>query len=290
MSGEFKRMALGAPAALLAVQPLPAAAADEPRILAPSADWTVTSDGESCVMTRQLGGVAGVTLGVQAFAPGSTFYNVILRGDPLPHRDPGSLDFELRVSPGNGVFPMTGVLRGRDTPRVTFPITLAPDTAVDGFVVTFSRGRPLSLEFGPMAEALGRLEGCTAALPQEWGLDPAVQRTLSRPPLPIDIAGWLGPGSYPWEYLRNSLSVRVHLRLMTDARGGVSECVVQAPRGENIAGAVACREVVKTARFEPALDAEGRPVPGYFTTSIFYNTPRSNGPLAGQNSRQTLCC
>ena len=104
--------------------------------------------------------------------------------------------------------------------------------------------------------------------------------------MPIEIGTWLGPGSYPWEYLRNALSARVHLRLMTDERGAVSRCIVQSPRGENIAGAVACRELVKTAKFEPALDANGNPVPGFYTTMIFYNTPRHNGPLHGTSRTQ----
>jgi hypothetical protein len=82
----------------------------------------------------------------------------------------------------------------------------------------------------------------------------------------------------------------VYLRLMTDEQGAVSQCVVQSPPGGNIAGAVACRELVKTARFEPALDARGNAVASYYTTSIFYNTPRSNGFLHGTPRRQAVCC
>ena len=308
MRGKFSDVALFVPAAAMALQATPAAAADEPRVFAPSGQWAVSSDGESCVIARQFG---DITFGLQAFSPGPTSYNTILRGKPLPQRDPGALEFEFRFNPDTKAIPTTGVLSGGETPRLTFsasldsssvvearqngaryPTTIDSDreAAVDEFVIAFSRGRPLLLQLGSMAAPLVQLRECTAILPEKWGLDPAVQRSLSRPPAPIKIGTWLGPGSYPWEYLRNALSVRVHLRLMTDERGAVSQCIVQSPRGENVAGAVACRELVKTARFEPALDADGNPTPGYFTTSIFYNTPRSNGPLSGQNSRQTLCC
>lgn len=308
MLGKFRQVALCVSAAVLGLQTLPAEAADEPRVFAPSGQWNVSSDGESCLIVRQFGGAGdGIAFALQAFSPGATSYNAILRGDPLPQRDSGALDMSFRFGPDTEMIPTTGVLGGGTTPRLTFSASLdsasklearrngeqlpamidsVREAAVDEFVIAFSRGRPLLLQLGSMATPLGQLRECTATLPEKWGLDPAVQRSLSRPPVPIDIGTWLGPGSYPWEYLRNALSVRVFIRLMTDERGGVSECNVQSPRGNNIAGAVACREIVKTARFEPALDTGGNAVPGYFTTMIFYNTPRNNGPLHGQNRIQ----
>jgi hypothetical protein len=299
-------MALFFSGAALALHATPAAAVDEPRVFAPSGQWAVSSDGESCLLARQFG---DITFGLQAFSPGATSYNAILRGDPLPQRDPGALEFEFRFTPDTRAIPTTGVLGGGGTPRLTFsasleasevvearqngaryPATVDTDreAAVDAFVIAFSRGRPLLLQLGSMAAPLAQLRECTATLPEKWGLDPAAQRSLSRPPVPIEIGTWLGPGSYPWEYLRNSLSVRVHLRLMTDERGGVSQCVVQSPRSENVAGAIACRELAKTARFEPALDTDGNPVPGYYATSISYNTPRRNGPLNAVSRTQGL--
>jgi hypothetical protein len=308
MSGEFKRVALLIAVLVPALQAVPAAAAEEPRTFAPTGQWSVTSDGESCLLARQFGGAEdGVTLGLQAFSPGATSYNAIVRGAPLPHREGGALDFEFRFNPDTEALPTTGVLSGGNTPRLTFSTSLeAPsvfearrdgalipvmidserEAAIDELVLTFSRGRPLALQLGSMAEPLMRLRECTAGLPEKWGLDAAVQRSLSRRPVPVDIGTWLGPGSYPWEYLRNARSARIYLRLMTDEQGGVNQCVVQSPRGENIAGAVACREIVKTAKFEPALDTQSNPVPGYYTTMIFFYTPRSNGPLHGTSRTQ----
>ena len=250
MSGKFRRVSLLVPAAVLALQALPAEAADEPRAFAPSAPWTVISDGESCRLSRQFGGTEdGITFALQAFSPAATSYSVILQGDPLPQRDGGSLEFEFSFNPDTKATPTTGVLSGGNVRRLTFSTTLETasalearrngerlpamidsvrEAAVDEFVIAFSRGRPLSLQLGSMAEPLGRLRECTARLPEKWGLDPAVVRSLSRPAVPIDIGTWLGPGTYPWEYLRNALSVRVHLRLMTDALGGVSQCIVQS--------------------------------------------------------------
>ena len=307
---RFNRLAGAAWAITLALYALPATAADPPLTLAPTDEWSVSRDGESCLVAREFGSERnGVTFALQAFSPEATSYNAIVLGNALPNRDPGALEFEVRFGPDTVALPLLGVLGGSRVPRLAFSTTLEPadvlvarrngealppaldaarEAAVNELELTFSRGRPLLLQLGSMVEPLRQLRECTATLPERWGLDPAVQRTLSRAPVPIDIASWLGPGSYPLAYLRNAMSVRVFVRLMIDETGAVSECVAQSPRGENVAGTVVCRELVKNARFEPALDAEGNPVPGYHTTLIFFNTPRSNGPPRGESRTQGL--
>ena len=148
------------------------------------------------------------------------------------------------------------------------------------FVITFSRGRPLSLQIGSMAGPIAKLTACSLELPGKWGLNPAVQQTLGRPAVPVDQASWLGPGTFPWAYLRNSLSLMVHLRMMVDERGMPTACVVQAPRTQSGVEALVCREIMKTARFEAALDSSGNAIPSYYATTVFFATPRRNGPAS----------
>jgi hypothetical protein len=64
---------------------------------------------------------------------------------------------------------------------------------------------------------------------------------------------------------------------MVDKSGKPTECVVQAPKTPSGAEALACREIVKTASFEPAVDSTGNPVPSYFATTVFYFSKRRNG-------------
>jgi hypothetical protein len=309
MHRTFDRAAAAVAMLTLAMAALPAIAA-EPIVLAPSAEWVTTGDNESCWISRRFGGDDGVAFSLHAFSPLYPSYIVIVRGDPLPHRTSGSLDFEYRFNPDSEAIATSGILNsGAGVPRVSFGTSLEPasvvearrngetlplsagaarEAAIDELVLAFSRGRPVSLQLGSLAGPMQQLRECTAQLPAKWGLDTAVEQTLSRRPVPIDIAKWLGPGSYPWEYLRNSLSVRIQLRMMTDANGAVTQCVVQSPSGTSVAGTLACREIVKTARFEPALDARGNPVPSYFSTAIVYYTRRQNGPGHGASRTQGL--
>jgi hypothetical protein len=294
------------PLAAVAVLGLPAAqalAADEPRTLAPAGDWTLTSDAESCTVSRKFGGATdGVSLHLRAYSPGGR-YRLVLHGPALPQRDSGLLEFEYSFEPDPGAIPAAGVLgKSGGVSMVSFltgletsaEAALPPSeraqrgpleamsraATIETFVIAFSRGRPLALPVGALTGPLAQLDGCAQELPRKWGLDPAVQQSLQRRATPIDQASWLAPGSYPWQFLRNSQSLIVNLRMLVDEDGVPTECVVQAPKTQSGAEALTCREILKTARFDPALDRAGNPVPSYFATSVFYATQRRNGPAS----------
>jgi hypothetical protein len=305
MTSRFLAWPLAAVAAVAAIS-LPAArapAADGPRALAPSGDWTLSSDAESCTIARQFGATAdGVSFRLRAFAPGGR-YRLVLYGPAMPQRDSGLLQFEYSFEPDPGTISATGVLsKVSGTTMVSFLPTfdtsavaaldpserarrgpleaMARAASINDFVITFSRGRPLALPLGSLTEPLAQLDACAQDLPRNWGLDPAVQRSLQRPAMPIGQEGWLGPGTYPWHFLRTGQSMIVNLRMVVDASGAPTECVVQAPKTQSGAEALTCREILKAARFEPALDSSGNAVSSYFATTIFYATPRRNGPTS----------
>lgn len=239
---------------------------------------------------------------LRAFSP-TERYRLVLYGPALPQRDSGLLRFEYSFRPDPAAIPTTGVLSksGGET-MVSFftnletsavaaldpaerarrgPLeAMARAASINEFVITFSRGRPLALPLGAMTEPLAQLDTCAHDLPRKWGLDPAVQQSLQRPAVPIAEESWLGPGTYPWALLRNGQSLMVNLRMVIDERGMPTECVVQAPKTQSGAETLTCREIMKTARFEPALDRSGNAVPSYFATTIFYATPRRNGPTS----------
>lgn len=273
-----------------------ACAADEPRVFSPSSDWTLESDTESCAIRRQFGGEDGISFRIQAFAP-SGKYRITLWGHPLPQRDNGAIEFTYSLKPHPGAVPVTGTLgRSGGKPVIFYASYLATEAQfaaaergesigpiatriaeVDGYEITFSRGRPLLLEIGSMIDPIGMLSKCADELPAKWGLDLAEQRAISRAAQPVDMQSWLGFGSYPHAFWRNRLSLLVYFRLMVDENGTATACNIQAPITESGAEQLTCREIMKAARFEPALDADGRPVSSYFATLAFYHMSRRNG-------------
>ncbi|KRA81493.1 hypothetical protein ASD76_13190 [Altererythrobacter sp. Root672] len=264
--------------------------------LAPSEEWELGSGAESCWISRRFGeDDKGLFVRVENFGTGSRL-RVFMRGKPLPQRDSGILEFQTRYSPNGIANDRLGILnRSGNAPTLTYLEALTQregtsgtgDPAEDAYAglepatneleLIFSRGAPVALQFGSMATPLDRLQECAAGLPAKWGFDIEQQRALSRPAMPIDQGQWIDSGTFPWEYLRNYQSVVVHLRLRVDDQGMPTDCVVQAPQFERAASEIACRSIMASARFEPALDAEGEPVASYFTTSIFYKTKRRNG-------------
>jgi len=274
------------------------------RVFVPTSEWRYARDSESCRATRDfVHGDQPMKLQIQAFSPDAE-YKLAMVGKALPDRSGGLLEFQMAFNPDdlrpasgilastNGVPLLTfrGNLRtsadvearraafeaGRDPPQSDGPGE-ARETAVDELALVFSRGKPLALQLGSMKEPAARLRQCGWELVGTWGFDEATQRDLARRPVPMEMDKWFSPGMFPANYWRASLSAMVHLRLDVEADGKPAACVIQAPKAEGSAEAIACGEIMKNARFQPALDSGGNAVPSYFTSSVFFIMPRRNG-------------
>ena len=139
--------------------------------------------------------------------------------------------------------------------------------------LTISRtyGKEFVLKLGPMDKPMDQMGICMDELLTHWGLDPAKQRTLSREARPLRSPGtWLRPNDYPRGQLYKGASAQIIFRLTVGEDGSVSDCAIQrATKSEEFA-ATTCVLLRRRARFEPALDAAGRPVASYFVSSVVW--------------------
>lgn len=78
------------------------------------------------------------------------------------------------------------------------------------------------------------------------------------------------PDSYPIEAKdqRSEGVVGVTVTVATTSRA--TNCKVTQSSGHAILDAAACEGIMRYARFVPALDRKGQPVPGTFSTRITY--------------------
>lgn len=127
------------------------------------------------------------------------------------------------------------------------------------------------LETGPLAEAFKVMNDCTAVLVKAWGLDPerlqAAQngpRWLNEEPLVRKIAA-----NYPDRALLAGEQGIMRMRLIVNAQGQVESCTIIKATNTRLLESPACM-VMKSARFEPARDAAGQPMPSFYATSITY--------------------
>lgn len=92
-----------------------------------------------------------------------------------------------------------------------------------------------------------------------------------------DPAGWFGPDTYPLPALEERQKGRVGFRLAIDATGAVRRCDITRSSGFSALDAGTCALMMDRARFTPALDATGKPVPGSFVLAVNWELP-AEGP------------
>jgi TonB family protein len=273
-------------AALLLLSFSAAASAHEPIVLMPSSPWNVEHAPDSCVLARAFGPAAAtVYLRLEQFEPGAQV-EVSLVGSPLRSR---KLVEHIQVAFGDGLRPITSTaLFGESNegkPALNFllslreaaggdPANLAELTLAEVNALTELRfallkdTRPLVLKTGKMNHAFPALKQCMDKLLTDWGINPDKLRSLSRRAEPLNPGRWLRPEDYPKGAIHAGRSASVHFRVTVEQDGRVSKCSIQnATEGRDFARRT-CSVISRRARFQPALDANGRPVSSFYANTV----------------------
>ncbi len=113
------------------------------------------------------------------------------------------------------------------------------------------------------------MKSCTDEWIHHWGIDVAVNDSLIRYPHPKgNPANWVGPKDYPQVALSKGYSATVYFRLNVDATGKPTACHIQKVVGAEIFGEVTCDLLMHRARFEPALNAQSKPVASDWRSTV----------------------
>lgn len=148
----------------------------------------------------------------------------------------------------------------------------APDPnwgGADAPIVIANGHETLVLEASGMKPALAALGKCADDLVTQWGLDPSVQGTLSRYPKPENLATWAAriQRRYPSDLVGEA---RLNVRVIVDEAGRPAECATVHVFKDVDFDEWTCRIIKESARFSPGLDAQGKPVRSFYTTTIAY--------------------
>lgn len=301
IGGKAIPFRLSAAAAALLVLTSAPVVAKPPVLLAPSTKWHLNYSEDSCQLTRGFGtGADQVFLYLEQFAPGP-LYQARLIGRPFRNSDRIA---KLTIAADDGkpmVFSaLTGTM-GDKQPMLVFSIPilakgapgsvgLAAPAAGGGeqqsesppaFVVDGSKqgnevrinppgaGPDLVLQVGPMLKAVVSMQTCMDELLTHWGIDAVAHKTLQRLPKPLNNPGrWMTTDDYPEGALRGGESAVVNFRVTVASDGRVSGCAIQrATRGPEFVKRT-CELIRQRARFEPALDATGKPIASYYVNAV----------------------
>jgi TonB family protein len=139
-------------------------------------------------------------------------------------------------------------------------------------------GRPLQkptrLMLGSIKQPLEAMDKCTDELLTHWGIDVAKYKTQSRRLRSRPRSGsWIDWSDYPPKMIEQRRRSILHVRLNVDETGLPTACHVQKSSGPKEFEDAVCGALMKRARFDPALDAEGKPFASVLTQGVTFDIP-----------------
>jgi len=272
---------------LVLLPSVPAAAKDRPLVLEPSSKWNVHYADDFCRLARTFGtGDEAITIFLDRFSPSSTF-RLNLIGQPMKRWvSDGKAQIRFgRELPDQSLYFYVGSFENKG-PTWTFAAAVGlrpwvPEEEYDEVTQRAQRARdeanvseiaigsplrtPVILQTGPMKNAFAALHACTEQLVSTWGVNIESHRTAQRLPAPVGTPEkWITSFDYPPDMLRKRQPGLVEFRLMIDAEGKATACHIQQSTNPEGFNDIVCEALMRRAKFEPALDKDGRPMASYY--------------------------
>ncbi len=306
---SFRFAALGVFAASVCAVPVTAGAQDNdlPIVLPPSSPWNMEYADESCRLARLFGeGEDRIAFYVERYEPGDNFF-LLAAGAPLKKGWRGKSIFafgpdgyEKEIDGPDGTFgqydpaifssgmylrPTAATYEsspGKDleawaTSQDTFGQSLSPaaEESIEWIDITRSNKRTVRLQLGPMKAPMAAVRACTDQLLTLWGIDIDAHRTMTRAATPKSRPDrWMDSDDYPTDLLRKGAQGLVQFRLTVGKDGRATDCTIQrSTRPEGFDDAV-CKAFLRKAEFQPALDADGKPIVSYWRNAVRFNMGR----------------
>ena len=142
--------------------------------------------------------------------------------------------------------------------------------AVESGVVSLSIPKELEEAFAVpgFGPALKILDQCVVNLGEVWGISKDHQARVSRPAKLIEPRSLFDSNDYPDGALKKDASGKTIVRYAVDEAGRSSNCVVLKSSGNKLLDLASCSKLLQRARFEPALDVQGRPMSSISVTAV----------------------
>lgn len=113
--------------------------------------------------------------------------------------------------------------------------------------------------------------------PAPAAADPAPPATRARPERPIP--SYFTEGDYPFEAHGFAAQGSVEVRVEIDSTGRVRRCRPLRSAGVRLFGRVTCDILRRRARYHPARDSAGNPVPDTDTARVVWALPYTREPV-----------
>lgn len=144
--------------------------------------------------------------------------------------------------------------------------------AITALEVSGAVNDPLALELDGVLGMAEALFNCTTQLNKRLSRNPAEEGGLAKEVTALDAEVWAQKikENYPAHLLRAEQQGTVAVRLTVNKEGRASFCEVTGFNGPASFNETACLQLLRHARFNPALDAKGDPVSSFYSTRVTY--------------------
>lgn len=170
---------------------------------------------------------------------------------------------------------LDGLRPTAESPIDTLPaITSAQEKQISDLTVA-AKWHPFRLQLGSMGPVMAEMRRCIDKLVAYWGYDAAALASARRAVTPKgSIGSWITANDYPDKSAWSGKQGYWAARLDIDESGTVTAChVLDETRPAEFA-ALACKLLVKRAKFEPALDRSGNAIKSFYATGGMFFLPK----------------
>ena len=145
---------------------------------------------------------------------------------------------------------------------------------VTSLTVERENSDPVAFQLDGLGGALKALNTCTEELITFWGLDLEQHRTMRQGPTMVNYSTFFNGivSDYPKKASRKGEQGSIRFLVIVGADGEVEECRQSDATALETLESPVCREM-RRARFEPALDKDGKPMRSYYASTIRYVLP-----------------
>ena len=253
-------MAPAIAAVLLAIQPMPASAAE------PLSGWKIEPSDARCVAVRQYGSAdKPITLALKASTTGNGIQAALLRSG---YRR-GFLQTNASIVVDGKSFSSTALSYplGNDKRRVAHLLNLDADASgalrtAKSMKLTIIEGINDSFAIEPSFGLWRELQDCVARLRHSWNISDE-RRVHIATNARGDLRGVFSAEDYPVRAMMEGETGSTRVGLLIDESGSVRDCTLITASGIAMLDSRSCGIITERARFSPALDAGGKPVKSY---------------------------
>lgn len=246
-------------------------------ILGPNTPWYVNHGTDQCNLIRSFGEEPNAyQLQLDRFGTARTVsFNVIGNF----RRAIGMISAEVRSSPSGVEFEKSAVisdLSGRSERMLQLFLVRLDDLSGlrDSQILEIEPRSSTTVQFRleGIEAALASLDDCNNELLAEWNVDMGDAAVFPEPA--NNPARWVTYADYPADAQRAGIEGRATFRLDITTEGEVSNCEIVHSSGSTSLDETTCERLEERARFTPAYDSNGQPVPSHFVSAVSFSIPR----------------